>query len=228
MKYADIDREVTRLQRELWKHRLTLLGRDPVDPLDAIDPALAARVLGYEFVVQQELGRFGDRSNRFEIAGMIDRPRNKIAVAMKFGPQVQRFTAAHEVAHAMLHPAEVMHRDLPVKGVAEARQPRKPVEREADFGGACLLIPAKQLRKIFQENFGVANGFRFDDDAAFWLSPTDPEPLLYGSAATLDRALALARAPSYGGRRIVRLDSFFKVSPTSMAIRIEQLGLIRH
>lgn len=227
MNLQRIETEATYLRKELWKHHQSLLGHTPLDPVDLIDPRLGAKILGIDYEVLQDLGCFGNRTGKFDVAGMIDRPRNKISVAMKYGLRVQRFTGAHELGHWHLHPNETMHRDRPIEGMVSKRAPREPAEREADHFSACFLIPEHGLRKRFASLFGKLP-FMFDDAAAFYLSPRDPEALFYPPPGSLDRALALANAHSYGGHRFLSLVQQFNVSPTSMAIRIEELGLIRH
>ena len=132
-----IEKEARLVQYEIWQKRDLLFPVGVPSPLAMFQPDIAARVLGLEYEYREQLGGFGYGRDRFEIAGMIDRPRSIIAVSMRFSYPVSRFTGAHEIGHYMMHPSEVMHRDRPVFDIHDRARP--PQEQEADYFAACFL-----------------------------------------------------------------------------------------
>jgi Zn-dependent peptidase ImmA (M78 family) len=118
-----------------------------------------------------------------------------------------------------------MHRDRPIKGIYLDGSVRPSHEREADYFAACFLVPGKMLTKSFKKRFRE-KPLILDDTVAFWLNPSDPDSLLRADIGSLDFALAVASASSYGGAHFMSLASQFGVSPTTMAIRLLELELI--
>jgi hypothetical protein len=138
-------------------------------------------------------------------------------------PDVRYFTAAHELGHVLLHPAlKEAHRDRPLDGAAVAKEPR---EREADRFAAIYLMPSRLLTTRFVDIYKMTP-FELSESTAF---------ALWGNSAGLrrskvsskrDLSLILATAERFNGRQVVSLSQQFKVSPTAIAIRIEELGLV--
>jgi len=222
-----VEEEARRLQVEIFKLQGELWPGEKVHPLRMVDPAVAAHVLGIKFQLAPSLSFAVLPGERRITAGILDRPGKEILVATEFGDEVTKFTGAHEIGHWMLHPNKVIHhRDRPLKGIESG--PREPIEREADRFAAAFLIPEKFFRKVFRSAFQTDKPFVFDDTAAFFLSPDDPESVLYPEKSSKARELALANAKSYGGKMFQRsLAEMFGVSPLTMAIRIEELELVR-
>lgn len=228
MDRKEIERLARELQLRIWEERKRLWPeRREHSPMSVLDPEVAARVLGIEYEKYEELGRFGDRSARYEVAGLLDRENSRIAVSKKFSMETVRFTGAHEIGHWILHrEGEILHRDRPVRGL-EPAMIRPPREREADYFAACFLMPGRLVKECFESIFGSAP-LAFDDNVAFRLCPSDPDSLLrpYNDGG-MDRAIAVASTEHYGGRHFNSMAKRFCVSVTSMAIRIRELGLIR-
>ena len=158
----------------------------------------------------------------------MDRPSKNIVIASRFGNEVARFTAGHELGHWDLHPREVnIHRDLPVNGLE--RDVKDPIEREADHFSACFLMPERLVRKVFHEMF-LTEGkpFVFNQLAIYNLHTNEFDELLYPAIDSYERELTLARARSFGRRHYQRsLAELFQVSAATMAIRIRELRLVR-
>lgn len=219
-----IEGKVRELHLQIWKERAVLWPDREAHPLDVIDPAVAANVLRIDLQYHQELS-FGLIGSKYETAGLLDRNLGVIAIATKFGPQVSRFTTAHELGHWVLHPKNVIqHRDRPIHG--HETGPKDPIEREADCFAARYLMPAKLVRNVFQSIF-LRIPFVFDDTTSFFLRPDDTNSLLRPERDSNDREYALATAHSFNGKRFNSLSEIFKVSPKAMAIRIQELELIR-
>lgn len=227
MDAAKIEAEARRLQLEIHANRSALWPEREAHPLEMVDPGVAAHVLGIKFHETPTLSFTVLRGERRVTAGVLDRPGKEIQVATEFGHEVARFTGAHEIGHWVLHPKEVIHhRDRPLGGLQAASRPK--LEQEADRFAAAFLIPEKFFRNVFQAAFLTDKPFVFDHNTAYFLSPDDQDALLYPEKGSKARELALARATRYGGRRFERsLAEMFGVSPLTMAIRIEELGLIR-
>jgi len=72
----------------------------------------------------------------------------------------------------------------------------------------------------------VQEQFELTDDTAFALCAAGSDKVAAQCRTRRDRSLKLAMADSYGGRQIVPLARMFKVSPKTMAIRLEELDLV--
>jgi Zn-dependent peptidase ImmA (M78 family) len=212
MDKASIEQAARSLRRLIWDRQDEFWPDSAPNAMDVLNPEVAAR------------GNFGQAGIRFEIAGLIDRQSRKIAISRRFPPEVRRFTAAHEIGHWLLHPGEVMHRDKPIQGMSTYFRP--PIEAEADYFAACFLMPERALTKKIEETFGVSVPISFTEDMAFWLAPGDSNHLVYPDQGSRAREFAMAAATSFAGRHFHSLAEQFGVSVSSMAFRLDELGLI--
>ena len=223
-RYDFIEQQSSRLQRLILKE---LFPEGHSDFFSVLEPEYAARVLDMEYIVEETLGNFGKRSDRFEVAGAIDRRLKTISVSRRFEKKVIRFTGAHEIGHCVLHQDEVMHRDRPIHGLSLNQHKLNPKEREANYFAACFLVPRKLLLRIFQPLYGKPP-FRFDENTSFILSPDDPDRLIRPEQGSLDRELSLAcHEPFHGGQKFISLAEQFRVSATTMAIRLREVGIVK-
>jgi len=195
------------------------------DAVVMLDPALGIHVMGFKFERHPELRLVRRRDDPAEVAGIIDRQAIKIAIAEKFGLQVGRFTAAHELGHLCLHPGMVMHRDPPICDLSEraSRGPLPLAEREANYFAANFLVTEKLLRREFSKRFG-RDLLEFDDTTAFKLCMQDPDSVLEQSGEGRARIVATAR--SFGPPPFVPLNEHFGVSPSVMTYRLLELGIV--
>lgn len=215
---------------EIWGRRGELwapsVEPEEIFPLDV--PLIIQNVLGVNVEEPEEIlnGEAG-----VEIAGFIDRKQNKIVLAQRFKIQWRRFTAAHEVAHWLLHPKLIYLRERPLTGAERANYQRSETESEADAFAAELLMPTKLVNKIFFRDFhSPIDGRKPDDDLAFWFSeasPTKIAPSDLAGRGVQFRALGIAQADTWRGTAILPLTDQFGVSPTAMSIRLMELGLVR-
>src|SRR5262249_52145042 len=143
-----------------------------------------------------------------------------------FGPEVALFTAAHELGHFVLHKDQVIfHRDMPIGGLDQV--PMDPIEREANYFAGVFLMPTEFLTKVFKARFGAVP-FVFNEAAAHWLRPNAIASLLRPHPGSRVRSITLASARSYGAKAYgISLAEFFKVSVSSMAIRLRDLELVQ-
>ncbi len=69
------------------------------------------------------------------------------------------FTCAHEVAHWILHRpfVKTANRSSPEGDAIVCRSvdAKKPIEWQADFFAACLLMPEAEVRESFSKPFGI-------------------------------------------------------------------------
>jgi hypothetical protein len=164
-----------------------------------------------------------------QIAGYMDRPKGAIVVAQQHRPEWRRFTMAHEIGHWVIHPDETYHRDMPLSGGERANLLRPLEEQEADVFASELVMPRKPIVSFFERNFGSAiDGGSLDARIALWLSTNGRRLNEIDLCKDLRRrSLAVAVASSFGPDHVfVPLSKKFGVSPTAMAIRLEELGLV--
>ena len=228
MKSEKIEQLARELQVEIWHSRNKLWASVDLPPVYRMfTNEVAAKVLDVKYKLYPELGKFGNGNSRFEVAGLIDRQSNTIAVSQSFDHVVQRFTGAHEIGHWQLHKSKlVMHRDRQISGLQTTRIPRAPEEREADYYAACYLAPRKVVQAEFEKRFGPIDQFRCNDNAAFGLCANNPRSLLSSSHDSLEWELALASAIQFSGSSYFEsLADLFLVSQYTMAIRLREIGL---
>lgn len=218
-----IEKAVFALHTRIWRQRIAL-SIDAGSPIAMLDPSIGAAALGVRYVVQDTLGSFGNGRERFSVAGLIDRRQNHIQVSAEFSETTRRFTGAHELGHFLLHKGEMMHRDRPVIGASGFKTRRDVLEREADYFAACYLMPPKLVFQAFAARFGSRQPFDIDDAAAYYLRPDDQESVFTASSDEL--AMILVAATRYGGKQFQKLNDEFLVSPSAMAIRLTELGLV--
>ena len=162
-----VEERATLIQRELWRSRQQ---RDDIDelaePLSVLEPGVALKELGYKIRSEHTLGQMIHQGRRVEVAGMIDCEQKVVSISNRFPPQERLYTAAHELGHAVLHPADViLHRDRPLDPLADRKE---PLEREADWFSAFFLMPEKQVRAWFARLF-LTDRFVLNDATAFAL-----------------------------------------------------------
>jgi hypothetical protein len=219
-----IEEKARRLQIDLWDHQCNLWEGESVTPIDVCDPWKAAKHLGYE-VQEGWVDRPGTRSG-FQLGGFLNRPMKLIGLSDQFAQRTMRFTLAHEVGHVLLHPGLHHHRELPLQGITEPHEPVHPREREANHFAGCFLVPAKQLRRAFRATFQT-DRLTLTDNVAFELLGAGFMSLMNTPYESLAFERVVAQALRFGGRQFGPLHKLFQVSPTTLAIRLRQVGLTR-
>lgn len=223
-RWLEIEKLVRDLQIDIYKNREILWdGNPPKDEVQLLEPGVGLELLGYAAESVDFLGTFSFEGRSVEVAGLIESAERHVLISRRFSKTSQLFTAAHELGHAVLHPeVATLHRDRSLGGTDVQRDWR---EREADWYATCFLMPAKVVRERFIRAFGT-NHFVLTDDSAFALSTTSMSNFLGMMRGQRDLAYRLATANRFCGREIPPLNVMFGVSPTAMAIRLEQLGLV--
>lgn len=223
-KDKEIEAIVKDLHTRVWRERGELWdGMPPADPIELLDPEVALRAIGYECSLEEGLGTYRTRMGSVEVAGLINRTTKTVHLSRQFPMHVRTFTAAHELGHAVLHPAGGgVHRDRPIDGTSMSRDPR---EVEADRFATYFLMPEKLVRARFATFFG-SDRFKLNDDTAFALCGASVADIRAECRTRRDLSRMLASAERYGGRHFLSLATQFHVSAESMAIRLEELGLL--
>lgn len=159
----------------------------------------------------------------FRTAGILNRANGQIIVSKEFPVEQMRLTGMHEIVHWVHHSHLVMHRDRPI--IHQSSQDDfDPVESEATRIACLCLMPEKMVKEQFAAIFRLQNGqqLQLDEQTAFYL---EIDIDILRKMGRRQKALALATAHSFGCP-VLPLHKAFKVSPTAMAIRLEELNLI--
>ena len=222
----EIEEVARKLQNKLWRHRNEIWEEDvPEDPIDVLDPSLALETVGYVCVKATSLGHIDDENGEFKVAATIENRRSRVEVSGNFPVEVLRFTTAHELGHALLHEAEGLHRDRPLNK-APSNDNRDRQEVEADKFATFFLMPAKRVRKHFAIRFGK-RPLHLDQNTAYGLQPGADGKLLSDSNNLREFARVVAKSDRFHDDHFYSLVERFGVSVETMAIRLEELDLVR-
>ncbi|MET0007730.1 MAG: ImmA/IrrE family metallo-endopeptidase [Candidatus Thiodiazotropha sp. 6PLUC9] len=224
--YQWIGQAVKNIQKAIWKRRYELWPDGvPDDPVKLLDPAIALDLIGFEYEMAETLGQFTSNGSTFEVAGVIDRTAERVQVSRQMPFNTIRFTAAHELAHAVLHEGVHMHRDRALDGSGQVRGTRDKIEIEADKFASFFLMPENLVRKRFQQIF-LCEKFLLNEATSFALDPSGSQSLLQGRKSIRELARILAKTESFNGENYRSLAGQFFVSIEAMAIRLEELDLL--
>ncbi|CAN5396620.1 hypothetical protein BH10BAC1_BH10BAC1_12260 [soil metagenome] len=214
-------------QNLIWRYREKIWKKNvPEDPIEILNPSMVfKKLLGYEFYKSTELGKNESRNGISEIAGSIDQSNKLVLISNQFPEQTQNFTAAHELGHAVLHKQSVMHRDKPLDR-AETKSRRIPEELQADKFASFFLMPKKQITEIFQECF-LTEKFIIDENSVFNLTQGRTSALRDECKDLRGLSRKLAKAESFAGQSFKSISELFNVSVEAIAIRLEELDLVK-
>lgn len=214
------------LQGELWINRADIWANsDDLLPIQVLNPATTFTLHGYDFEEVPSLGVELIEGESVKVAGYVDNEQRVARISREFPAQVRRFTAAHELGHAVLHKGTTLFRDRGLNGGPVAAQ-RPDFEKEADSFAAFFLMPRVQVREIFTQIFGVEE-FRADQDSAFALGFQRLSMMRDRLPTLRHLSTHLASVDFYAGNPTRSLSSVFGVSPLAMGIRMEELELIQ-
>lgn len=125
------------------------------------------------------------------------------------------FTCAHEAGHWVLHREFV---DEAERGavrrsiICRTADARKPVEWQADYFAACLLMPKDALKEAFLQVCGCERLEILNEKNSY-----PPNPLCFEPSAANWPLIASA---------VCRAGGFVNVSKEAMIIRLQQLGML--
>lgn len=218
--FTKIELEARKLLSDIEKNAAQLWPNTPPSRLFMCDPEIACQLLGLRYLPDSHLGSFGGTAT----AGMLDRQKRAVLLSYKQSFESLRFTAAHEIGHWTLHAEQHMFRD---RALSAPGGPGRPlIEQEADYFAACFLVPPKLLRQAFQTCFPIRQPVTNTGAVCFNLSAINGQYLESLPAGSLEFAIAIARAEFFNGSSFKSLASLFNVSPSTMGIRLLELGLV--
>lgn len=220
----EIENVARRLQIALWTKREDI-WEESKNPVDILDPSVGLEAIGYVCEQVSSLARFTIGEDQFEVAAVIDDANQYVKVSGENRLDILRFTTAHELGHALLHKSDGLHRDRPV-GEASSNPNRDRREKEADKFASYFLMPEKQVFREFADRFD-REAIYLNKDTAFALRPSSEDKLPLESTERRDFARAVAEAQQFGGSHFHSLAERFGVSTEAMAIRLEELDIVR-
>jgi Zn-dependent peptidase ImmA (M78 family) len=223
-----IESKAHELHREIWLRREIIWPMGVPPPVAMLDPLVALENLGLNCELRDSASADGSRGADAEAAGFLDGRRGIVVISTAFSYEVQRFTAAHEAAHAVMHPwigDKVLHRDLPSLGTQARRHEH---DREADYFAACYLMPRKLVETEFALRFGSRRPMPLTEATLFAMRVPESgvRTVFSAPAGSLQFARLVASAEVWDRMRFKSMAEAFGVSPTAMAIRLEELGLV--
>lgn len=208
----------------IWNRKDELFqGVGPSNPLDLVDPAVGLFVKGFEVKSDPALGEMWEDGIHSRVAGIVDQRSGIVRVAVGLSEEERRFTTGHELGHVIMHPNMTgLHRDRVVAGPMVRKNAR---EREADAFCSCFIMPAKMVMKRFLQCFRMAT-FYLNEDSVFGLGLGTIDRAQRTIRTKRQASLAVATAGGFMGVAFEPMSRFFRVSPTAMAIRLEEVGLV--
>lgn len=221
---TEVQQSARLLQILMWKNR-TQLGFSPVaTPLEVLRPDIALSLLGFQVEIEETLGRFRDDGNReIEVAGVFDSDNQVVRVSRQFQSDVRTFTLAHELGHAVYGHQTGVHRDRPLTGAMVSRD---PIEATADRFATFFLMPDKLVRKEFEQTF-LAHALVVNEAMVYALARCDVQTFMKRFPNQRAVARLVASTERFNGVQIIPLAKRFGVSLEAMAIRLEELALVR-
>ena len=214
------------LQNLVWKNKHIIWKKNtPKTYYEILRPdIILKRVLGYDYFSTSDYAVPLEDGKISEIAGVIDQPNKLVMVSNKYPKEVKRFTAAHELAHAILHNQPILHRDIPADYLGQ-RKTRDYVEIEADKFASCFLMPKTLVTREFKSVFS-ADYYEINEYSAFQFGGKSAHDLRKECRNLRELSRKLASTELFNNNQFESLAAKFNVSVEAMAIRIEELGLV--
>lgn len=215
---------VSGVQNAMWDYRDYIWKKNTPDkPMNILDPKKLLEKMGYQYQQHPSLGHHEVAGDIFEVAGVIDSTNKHVSVSEKFSFETIKFTIAHELGHALLHPNMVLHRDRPMDG-SKTILSKDFKEVQADKFAAYFLMPKKVIEKSFNERF-LTNTFTINQNTSLALGYRISD-LRKECNNLRDLTRKLASGEYYNNMPFKSLSKQFNVSIETMAIRLEELGLV--
>lgn len=226
LSYPNIESIARQLQYTIWEYRTEIWKHDtPQDKMDILKPEIALeKILGYIFNKPTTLGIHEIQGKHFNVAGLIDRKSKVVEISEEFPLDVQNFTAAHELGHALLHQQNGLHRDRALDDSGTSG-PRDLQELQADKFAAYFLMPRKLVESKFKDLF-LTKRFKVDEATVFALNEGSVSDFKKKCKKLRDLSEFLASAEYFDGKHFRSISKQFRVSVKAMAIRLEELKLV--
>lgn len=224
---TDIEKCVREIQILIWDNKHLIWKKNiPNSNLEILKPEIIFKqVMGYDYVSTASYG-VSTEDNTIEVAGIIDQPNKIVAISNTFPENVKMFTAAHELGHAILHKQSILHRDIPVEHLGH-RVKRDKVELDADKFATFFLMPTKWVKTEFGNRFGN-DIFEIDENTAFSFGGRNISEIKNECKNIRGLSRKLSSTEIYDGKNFISLFKLFNVSIEAMAIRLEELKLLKY
>jgi formiminotetrahydrofolate cyclodeaminase/Zn-dependent peptidase ImmA (M78 family) len=223
LKNADIEKIARRIQNALWNYKDVIWPENsPKGLMSILKPEKVIDLLRYAY---HKVDTLGVNESNEEIAGIINNKDFTIKISTKYASEVVNFTTAHELGHLLFHSEIELHRDIPLDG-SESLKGRSTVEREADKFAAYFLMPKKPVTQAFHELFQTEQ-FQIDEMTSHKLANCSPSALRKKVKNQRDLSRLIAKCEFYNFKAFNSMAKIFNVSIEAMAIRLEELNLIR-
>lgn len=213
------------LRKVIWNNRIHIWKDEiPDNVIEMIKPEIILELLDYSYQVDKTLGSYYSEGIEYDVAGVIDKTKMNVSISYWQEPEVQRFTTAHELGHAILHDEVVQHRDRSLSHSDTKNS--DPLEVEANKFASSFLIPRDLLNNLFQKNFKTSQ-IENDSETIFSLNINyDDFTNKYDSLRKFSRLIASTSrfSSNYFEKSLAET---FGVSVEAMAIRLENIGLVR-
>ena len=220
LSFIDVESAVEHAHALLWERRHEFRERGLGDLVDWLDPPILAEMLGLKYELVPNI-YVAERFTSDAPVGLLDLNESRVVVSEELGPEVARFTGAHELGHYLYHRSKLRQH---WERAFDPNRRRPKSEREADLFSATFLMPQRLLLQRIGDSFGPLP-LPATDNVQFHLCPHSTDV----DADNLDLEYALARARrNFMGMSVVPLHQQFKVSVTAMAIRLEQLRVFSY
>jgi formiminotetrahydrofolate cyclodeaminase len=221
----DLQQIVKNLHSELWLNRNQIwTTKAQLLPMEIVSPAMTFSLCDYSYEEVVTLGQDLIDTESIEIAGYVDNEAKVAKISKKFPLEVRRFTAAHELGHAILHGEGTLFRDRALDG-GHVGTKRPAIEREADIFATLFLMPERQVRDIFFAIFGTEK-FELSQGSAFAIGFEGLAHMKTKLPTVRHVSTHLSTTAFFAGVPQRSLCEIFGVSKSAMAIRIEELSLI--
>jgi Zn-dependent peptidase ImmA (M78 family) len=219
----EIEERARALQKNVYRQRYELWeANPPLNVVDVFEPGIGLQYVGYTITSVHSLGQILVDNIRSEVSGQIDNLSKSVVISENFSAAIKRFTAAHELGHALLHPdVKVLHRDIPLERSVVTNWR----EREANRFASAYLMPRKLVEERFTQCFEMQK-FKLTDGSAFALCGTNIATVQKCYRDPRQLSQCVASTPHFDGRYFKPLNEQFKVSAPAMAIRLEELELL--
>ena len=207
---------VRRVQLGLWEDSDLAKDVRVEDSLEVFDPKKVLSLLGYKVAFSSKLGQHYPTSEFMDVAGVCDNQKKVVGVSSIYPEEVQRFTLAHELGHALMHQEDMLFRDLPLDG-SDQRERRDFKETQANKFAAFFLMPRKMVISEFEKRFKRPSISLAHYKASMFI-PKDESISLHQVSRDLASLISKDTNDS--------MAKLFRVSTEAMAIRLQTLNLV--
>jgi Zn-dependent peptidase ImmA (M78 family) len=213
------------LQTRLWRTSSRCGNDSSIESiLLALEPARAIETLGHQVVSVDSLGVETVSGSLCEVAGVLNRDESKVYISNQFPYVSQRFTLGHEAAHIILDAGHrILHRDIPLE---RRRFERDWRESRANRFSSAFLMPRRLIEEQFSAQFQLDH-IALTERVSYALFGVGTHGLRGKIRDRRDFSMAVASSSHFNGRFFTSLERIFRVSRLAMAIRLEELDLVR-